>query len=342
MPDSLELELKTLNQLREEDRKSLIALKFLNRKIFAIALGLFIFPIVLFQLIGIFPLSRLWFAVLASIAIVVIPFAGVGYLVYFLVNNRDQNARLSSTPHRFAETYLHNTVLPIYFNSYFDSAKRNVPGGLVHWSRVMQYPHSLKVQSNSELTLKPFKKSSLKYYGTIEDDWIFESEGKQVAICEFSLQKDVSRGTQRTKLRNYGRWLVLHVEVDHDFEGESIVIHKDLYKPSVKDLEPLKLESRVFNEKYHAFTSNQREARVCWKTNVLSKLIDFESYGDKNFVEFRDKHVIIGSSFAGGFMDLDLEKEFEYRKLEEYMEVIQKLLDLANDLNINHEHLYKS
>lgn len=174
-----------------------------------------------------------------------------------------------------------------------------------------------------------------------ENEWSLTKGKQHTRIGEVRVEEKVE--TEKSHYwKHKGYYLVVQEKVDHDFEGETLVWSKYFPAKFYHHKYKVKLESKEFRKRFHTYTTNQREARVCLKTNVMSSILDTFEPSRQIFMEFRNQWLIIGMEISNPLFEIDLNREYTYDDLIQNLHSIKYLEDLAEKLNINHEYLYKS
>ena len=179
-----------------------------------------------------------------------------------------------------------------------------------------------------------------RYSTYVEDCVEFSYRNRTYGLAELRVQQQIG-GVENPKTETV---LVIISPVDHQFSGYTLVHSRDLFVTHPgPDLPPVRLESPVFQELFKTYSSSQREARVCLKTNVMSAWLDYLSPLNRlGFLEFENRHVIIGIQLERSIFQADNAGRVSPADAAYSRTVIHHGLELAGLLNINHEYLYRA
>ena len=275
--------------------------------------------------------------ILLTIAIL----TGILVVAYFLIRKPAAVAWLASTPQN-ARTYYTQVVVPKLLATRYQQVREASPGTLVRRSRVLSMVDTYTARSSSgELTAHrqaAFDWQELR--GRVEDEWEFRDERRLHSLAEIHVEKQ-HKNEEREWWESLGTWLVVSSTVDHEFTGETLVLHKQVFAANHQGLQKVTLESPDFARAFLVYSDNQREARVCLKTNVMEALTNLSQNYTAIFVEFKNQRVLVGLRTTSRLFDFDLQRDYTEADLQEALQVVHALASLSEDLNINHEYLYR-
>lgn len=243
-----------------------------------------------------------------------------------------------------AKILLQTSILPLYFQGFLANIKTKPLNEIVVFSRVTHdcvYLHSNRiVRYNPRLqgisVPKKFRESS--FLALVEDALNFEYQNRSCVFTELKVKK-----RQFFWYRNYRNWLIVQIPVDHHFEGVTVVYSKQVSGVYREGLQADRFESPRFSELFEVYTNNPREARVCLKTNVLSALLDLQRQRARPlWLEFKDQTVFIGLDHPAGIFECQPSQPLTVHDLQSSGELLHWLLEITNQLKVNHEYLYKS
>lgn len=339
----LEKELKILNKLREKDLQDHNKREQIKKKGAVLALFIILFCYGLVEYFNY--ITNMWLVIFSLVVTTfVVSYSPKFYYFYYRFKNRVAHDKLYGNIKGSAVVYLHGHIIPKFLRFSYSQIQKIDPKVIVSNSRFLAYPwliSSLGADRSIKTLYKNGKNTNQNYKGLVEDYWRIVNDHRVSYICEYKLSKLINPTDSKPTYNSYGKWLVVQTMVDHNFTATTIVSSKLMYTPYIKDLENLTLEGLDFNQFFKAYTSNQREARVCLKTNVMEALVKLEKETGRVFVEFKDGFVIIGVESGEEFLELKKDREFTIQDLDSAKDLIDILLNLTNELNINHEYLYK-
>ncbi len=300
-----------------------------------------IIPKVLAAIVIIF-IVVVWMAIVYNIllftqffVVTIFGLAGLGFFEHKKFSHRDQKLH----------QLLHASIIPTYLQGFVSSAKHSEPHELTLSSRVLSKPDYKLFDSfysyfysAQDYTIELWN-TKPQYLAQVEDQYDIVYEGADYKFGEYSIQ--ILREAKNIHYyADYARFLVVRAKVDHDFEGETVLSRK-LYWFSRSGLDKVNLESREFAMKFVVYSNNQREARVCLKTNVMQALNDLNPQG-KFFMEFSRGYVTIGVEHNAGVFEHETRKKLLLSQFEDSKYLVIKMMELTEKLNINHEYLYKT
>ena len=278
------------------------------------------------------------FVILSAVGFV----AGIVWLIYVLIQDNQAGRWLTEQP-QHAKIYFTSTIVPAVLATQYTEVRAAGPGSTVELSRVLQTVDSYTVTTKLGEQARRFetKFDFQELEARVEDEWVVQDARRRHQLGEVSIRQIFeSENTRRVK--ELGTWLVVSSEVDHEFAGETVILSQKLFPVSQRGLEKVILESPVFNQHYRVYSNNQREARVCLKTNVIAALTRLEEEYAQTFIEFKNRRVLIGVRTASRLFEFNLGEEYTEDSLKDSLEVVHALTALSEELNINHEYLYRS
>ena len=331
--------LRILQELTRQDRRT--GHEYSRKKGF-LFFGIFGWVATAFVLLALdrFPVVErvfIIFAVLSAVVFVV----GMVWIIYVLIQDNRAGRWLTETPED-AKIYFTSEIVPRVLATRYTRVRAAGAGSVVEASRVLRTVDSYVAATSLGQEAKRHRTTIdfQELEGRVEDEWEFRDGKREHRIGEVAIRR-IFRSKNSVRVEKLGTWLVVSSTVDHEFEGETIVLSRKLFSVGHRDLEEVKLESPEFAQAYTVFSSNQREARVCLKTNVVAALTRLEQEYGKTFVEFKDQRVLVGLQTTSRLFDFDLSRDYTEANLQEALQVVHALASLSEDLNINHEYLYR-
>ncbi len=243
------------------------------------------------------------------------------------INDKADKAKVDTIIRKLSEKY---SVVQI-------ANPKNIVQNSVYLShRYSKDPHlSVNIDKFNSST-NEFAQESLRY-GKFSDDvsvgdfYTFTYENQMYTL--FELKNNISATA------------VLISPVDHHFDGVTIAsqYHFAAERFLPKDFEKVRFENDAFMNKFRVYTTSQTDARVCFKTNVISAWKKYTAELDQgSFIEFGNQQVLIGIPIKPELFFADREGNISVQNLNHSLELIEHMIDLTQLLNINHEYLYKS
>ena len=243
------------------------------------------------------------------------------------------------------EQFLRERIAIPYLQTKFDLASRLSPGTI---------PSTVYLAAQFFTTDNMYdgqraSRRDARFAVTSEDEIRVTKDGTTSRICEITIYAKHSRTTKQgdTVRTEYywskrGNYITLQQPVDHDFDGTTFVYSKSFPIKMSRGMENVRLESQEFSKQFRVYTDNQREARVCLKTNVMTALMDTLDSNNGIALEFTGGYVTIILETKHLLFELDLAREYSAEDLDKNVTLINFLTNITQQLNINHEYLYKT
>ena len=239
--------------------------------------------------------------------------------------------------------FVHARILPAYLNEIYPRAAPYTRDDALIRSRYLfnrekiDRPDYFARTPGGNAKLHILRRGLQRYDVEVEDEWILrDKQEREFKIAEFYLERVTHAVNGEFKRVPYATFVVVEVGVDQEFSGATYLHTRSLVAPKFKDLEIAKLESSLFARNFEVRTSNQREARLVLKTNVIDALNSLASRHERVFLEFADRKVIIGVQAKQAILEPTLYREFTIANLEEFNAQLQALTSLARALKINY------
>jgi hypothetical protein len=98
----------------------------------------------------------------------------------------------------------------------------------------------------------------------------------------------------------------------------------------------VKLEDVEFEDRFNVYSDDQIEARYILTPKMMQRIVELEDrFGAKLYLSFRGHNMYIGISQSYDMFEANIREEVSFQQVERFLEEVQSILDIINDLDLN-------